>query len=751
MSQSVTSSLYVKLVADAGDWESGMAAATSATQKFEAAAKKAARSPGLQSSIGSGEQAQIRKALELRQRYAGMGGDVAGPVRVTDKMVSDESERIILNRLVRSRNAEEQRAAAASAASNHIIMVQKSEAEAFALSERKKELAISLVNQAIANATELERQQALVTANAIAQTEAKKQAAIEQTAAINARMSEAMALQRGQVLAGMTAPSGNKINAQTSMLVQQAELEAKVIQETEAKKQVAIEQTAKVAAINAKIATVSSASRFENANPFAQQVLATQRLNALLAQRRTLTDEVARAQNRLAVTEQVADVRSIRANLTAGSAVNRLRNLGSTAADNTGKYARFGVVLQQAGYQVQDFAVQVAGGQNALVAMSQQGSQMLGVFGVGGAIAGAVLSVGILAYRLASSTVEVEKHTQALDRMDAKLISISKQSRDFNFSRKTDIGKIDQLTLESDLAQDKFQESIRKRGAAANLKTSGDFENKPFVKGLLEAYNMSILYVFGITRSQTATKELLKAEEDRVDALVALGDAQTSELRARDEYSNKVIQMDKDRIEANRSEGESELYNLIELEKQKNNVRTVEYQNAQSKIDQIKRESEKLDKEKIMIGEKDPAKFKRLQSEMQDIYNKGLENTNEAKRKENEINTFLYGLESESEAIKDQLDLKRALNREQERMNFLVNLGFLTEKEVNEFYKKRAEKTVVGLQSKVPESLGLNQGALSSGLLVGGASPSALIDISQQILAGIRQLVNIEYMGQRSY
>jgi hypothetical protein len=60
-------------------------------------------------------------------------------------------------------------------------------------------------------------------------------------------------------------------------------------------------------------------------------------------------------------------------------------------------------------------------------------------------------------------------------------------------------------------------------------------------------------------------------------------------------------------------------------------------------------------------------------------------------------------------------------------------------------------KTVAGLQSKVPESLGLNQGALSSGLLVGGASPSALIDISQQILAGIRQLVNIQYMDQRSY
>ena len=49
--------------------------------------------------------------------------------------------------------------------------------------------------------------------------------------------------------------------------------------------------------------------------------------------------------------------------------------------------------MQQAGFQIQDFAVQVAGGQSALVAFGQQGSQLAGVLGPGGAVIGAVIAV----------------------------------------------------------------------------------------------------------------------------------------------------------------------------------------------------------------------------------------------------------------------------------------------------------------------------------------------------------------------
>lgn len=63
-----------------------------------------------------------------------------------------------------------------------------------------------------------------------------------------------------------------------------------------------------------------------------------------------------------------------------------------------------GLVIQQAGYQVQDFAVQVAAGGNAVNALVQQGSQMAGVFGPGGAVIGALLALGGVAYQVFSAT-----------------------------------------------------------------------------------------------------------------------------------------------------------------------------------------------------------------------------------------------------------------------------------------------------------------------------------------------------------
>jgi len=50
--------------------------------------------------------------------------------------------------------------------------------------------------------------------------------------------------------------------------------------------------------------------------------------------------------------------------------------------------------LQQAGYQVGDFAVQVQSGTNVAIAFGQQMSQLLGVFGPTGALAGAAVAIG---------------------------------------------------------------------------------------------------------------------------------------------------------------------------------------------------------------------------------------------------------------------------------------------------------------------------------------------------------------------
>lgn len=77
---------------------------------------------------------------------------------------------------------------------------------------------------------------------------------------------------------------------------------------------------------------------------------------------------------------------------------------------------RFGMQLQQAGYQVGDFFVQVQGGTNIAVAFGQQMSQLLGVFGAGGAIAGAGVAI---ATAIIAPILEMRKNaSDAQDQFD---------------------------------------------------------------------------------------------------------------------------------------------------------------------------------------------------------------------------------------------------------------------------------------------------------------------------------------------
>lgn len=87
----------------------------------------------------------------------------------------------------------------------------------------------------------------------------------------------------------------------------------------------------------------------------------------------------------------------------------------------SGSMGRFNQIIQQGGYQAGDLAVQIQGGTNALVALSQQGSQFLGMFGPAGAVAGVILTVGTIAanFLLTANNAEQAKSKgqEALDAM----------------------------------------------------------------------------------------------------------------------------------------------------------------------------------------------------------------------------------------------------------------------------------------------------------------------------------------------
>jgi len=81
---------------------------------------------------------------------------------------------------------------------------------------------------------------------------------------------------------------------------------------------------------------------------------------------------------------------------------------------------------QQLGFQIQDIAVQLQGGTSPFVALGQQGSQIAGIFGPGGAALGAVIAIGsaisgTLVGSLMNATEQTDDLTEAVANLRAEL------------------------------------------------------------------------------------------------------------------------------------------------------------------------------------------------------------------------------------------------------------------------------------------------------------------------------------------
>ena len=129
-----------------------------------------------------------------------------------------------------------------------------------------------------------------------------------------------------------------------------------------------------------------------------------------------LTDSVVKLDDRVTDTAQATDKLDDALHVveTSGKgaarsidAVSQASDKAATSTAKAGKgTASVGQIASAAGFQVQDFAVQVAGGTSALTAMAQQAPQFLGVFGPGGAIAGALIAVGAIAAKVFMSMAD---------------------------------------------------------------------------------------------------------------------------------------------------------------------------------------------------------------------------------------------------------------------------------------------------------------------------------------------------------
>jgi len=237
-----------------------------------------------------------------------------------------------------------------------------------------------------------------------------------------------------------------------------------------------------------------------------------------------------------------------------------LNQFGQVANVNTRKMKRFGAVgMQQVGYQVQDFAVQVQGGTSAMVALGQQGSQLLGIFGPAGAIAGMILAIGtglagafMAAKKAGDESISTAKlYKDAMEESATAVRSLKDENYMLaNSIQSVSVAKLKQALIaikqekaDKEAAEQAFLDQEAKNykyGAGAIKVDFGDRKTSMFG----ETYNEAIAKIeaqikktqsvfdenLGLKKEQQEAEELKKlqkAREDYIKTLIIQSDEQT--------------------------------------------------------------------------------------------------------------------------------------------------------------------------------------------------------------------------------
>ena len=221
-----------------------------------------------------------------------------------------------------------------------------------------------------------------------------------------------------------------------------------------------------------------------------------QRANELIARANTARDTyIAKVGQQIAVEE--------RRNQVLLGATNQQNNFAAANDNATRSSGRFGQAMGQAGFQIQDFATQVSMGQNALTAFGVQFAQFAGLFGTAGAIAGAVVTVGLLASQFLLAGENAEKEAARIEKNFAGMKSAGEEV-------KTVIQEINELFL-----------TAAERSAAAANRQSAEL-----------AMNAQRLLDMTIQRNEGNALELTQAQQElrQAEERIARRDA---EIRAR--------------------------------------------------------------------------------------------------------------------------------------------------------------------------------------------------------------------------
>ena len=213
--------------------------------------------------------------------------------------------------------------------------------------------------------------------------------------------------------------------------------------------------------------------------------------------------------------------------------------------------SRSGSKVQQAGYQVADFATQVGAGTSAVQALSQQLPQFLGAFGPWGAVIGAAVAV---VGALGKALYEVAQDTKAGEEAFKRNTEMVKQ---FAEAYKK-AGEEEVQALTDKLGNQKSKLDALQEAEIGNIKVKGEVRdiNNEIKTSYLDAEEASLKYLIATGQVKDAEQALLQIEREKVK--IAKEEA-TAAANQKLEIANKQL---KD-AQADKAEVERQLMVLV--------------------------------------------------------------------------------------------------------------------------------------------------------------------------------------------
>lgn len=195
--------------------------------------------------------------------------------------------------------------------------------------------------------------------------------------------------------------------------------------------------------------------------------------------------------------------------------------------------------IQQAGFQVQDFAVQVGAGTSATQAFAQQFPQLAGAFGPVGVAIGTLAAIGIplLVAAFGSASEEADKLTAAAERQKATIDSLREATARLRLERQMEtsgaqlqeeqeaLNRIAELTKQREEAQKRLNQLVSSGGRAAVFGEEAKAK-RDALQAEIDSYNVELAALQNERDIATATRaranEMRQALIERKNAQDAL-------------------------------------------------------------------------------------------------------------------------------------------------------------------------------------------------------------------------------------